>query len=201
MKRLSSVLLVLLVAGCPLAFAKDKSESFSCAVKFSIIQKDSLGNVQQGVKDKALKWIQNDLQKRFPDVCYVSPDQPVTVVFLITVQPATYHGTRVVDTSSTTKGTITDDEDGGSASYQGTTDSSTVVPVQFEYGKFTLSVQTMTSDKRVQVKHRFEQDGIYRTLYGIPLGGRGHHPQQALIEDAVKWIHAGGLQDPFQSTQ
>jgi hypothetical protein len=38
-------------------------------------------------------------------------------------------------------------------------------------------------------------------MYGVPLGGRGHHPVKALIEDAVKWLHAGGLEDPLQSVR
>lgn len=64
-----------------------------------------------------------------------------------------------------------------------------------------LTVQTMGDDGQPIVRHRFQQDGIYRTMYGIPLGERGHHPGKALIEDAVKWIHNGGLDDPRQSTR
>jgi hypothetical protein len=52
-----------------------------------------------------------------------------------------------------------------------------------------------------QVGIHVAQDGIYRTMYGIPLGGRGHHPEKALIEDAVKWMSAGGLSNPYQSAQ
>jgi hypothetical protein len=43
------------------------------------------------------------------------------------------------------------------------------------------------------VLHRFQQMGIYDTLYGIPLGGKGHHPAHAVIEEAAKWINSGGL--------
>jgi hypothetical protein len=35
----------------------------------------------------------------------------------------------------------------------------------------------------------------------IPLGGRGHYPEKALIEDAVKWLSKGGLNDPLQSAE
>jgi hypothetical protein len=43
------------------------------------------------------------------------------------------------------------------------------------------------------VLHRFQQRGIYHTLYGIPLGGKGHHPAHAVIEEAAEWINSGGL--------
>jgi hypothetical protein len=52
--------------------------------------------------------------------------------------------------------------------------SSTAVPYSFEYGKFTLTVETEAPDHSWTAHHRFEQDGIYSTMYGIPLGGRGH---------------------------
>ena len=55
--------------------------------------------------------------------------------------------------------------------------------------------------KKLVARHCFEQDGIYHALYGTPLDGRGHHSQQALIEDAAKWIHEGGLEDPLQSAE
>jgi hypothetical protein len=61
--------------------------------------------------------------------------------------------------------------------------------------------QTLNSNDKVTVNRRFAQDGIYRTMYGIPLGGRGHHPAKALIEGAVKWISAGGLSNSYQSAQ
>jgi hypothetical protein len=62
-----------------------------------------------------------------------------------------------------------------------------------------LTVETFGAEGKPVVRHRFQQNGIYNTMYGIPLGGRGHHPGKALIEDAVKWIHGGGLDDPLQS--
>ena len=64
-----------------------------------------------------------------------------------------------------------------------------------------LTVETFGDDGKPVVRRRFELNRIYRTMYGIPLGGRGHHPTKALIEDTVKWIHAGGLDDPAQSVR
>lgn len=64
-----------------------------------------------------------------------------------------------------------------------------------------LTIETFGADGKPVVRRKFQQDGIYRTMYGVPLGGRGHHPVKALIEDAVKWLHAGGLEDPLQSVR
>ena len=151
-----------------------------------------------------MKWADKDLEKKYPDVCYADPDPSVKTVFVITVTPATYHGTRVETNTNTTptSGTVTD-QDGNTATYQGTatTTTSTAVPYSFEYGKFMLTVETFGDDGKPIVRQRFQQNGIYHTMYGIPLGGRGHHPAKALIEDAVKWIHTGGLDDSLQSTR
>ncbi|MGA7967028.1 MAG: hypothetical protein WA800_16790 [Terriglobales bacterium] len=189
------------------AAAKNKDNGRPpCTTTYSVIQEDRLGNVQQGIsKSKDLKWANKDLEKKYPDVCYAAPDPSVKTVFLITVAPATYNGTRVVTTTDTTptSGTVTDTSGQQVGTYEGTqtSTSSTAVPYSFEYGKFVLTVETFGADGKPVVRRRFQQNGIYRTMYGVPLGGRGHHPAKALIEDAVKWIHAGGLDDPLQGVR
>jgi len=200
-------LLILILLAIPVgAAAKNKDNGRPpCATTYSVIQEDTLGNVQQGIsKSKDLKWADKDLEKKYPDVCYAAPDPSVKTVFVITVAPATYNGTKVVTNTDTTptSGTVTD-TDGNTATYQGTqtTTTSTAVPYSFEYGKFMLTVETFGADGKPVVRRRFQQNGIYRTMYGVPLGGRGHHPAKALIEDAVKWIHTGGLADSLQGVR
>ncbi len=199
-------LLILMLLAIPVgAAAKNKDNGRPpCATTYSVIQEDKLGNVQQGIsKSKDLKWAGKDLEKKYPDVCYAAPDPSIKTVFVITVAPATYNGTRVVTTTDTTptSGTVTDTSGQQVGTYEGTqtSTSSTAVPYSFEYGKFMLTVETFGADGKPAVRRRFQQNGIYRTMYGVPLGGRGHHPAKALIEDAVKWIHTGGLDDPLQS--
>jgi hypothetical protein len=201
-------LLILMLLAIPVgAAAKNKDNGRPpCATTYAVIQEDKLGNVQQGIsKSKDLKWADKDLEKKYPDVCYAAPDPSVKTVFVITVAPATYNGTRFVTTTDTTptSGTVTDTSGQQVGTYEGTqtSTSSTAVPYSFEYGKFMLTVETFDADGKPVVRRRFQQNGIYRTMYGVPLGGRGHHPAKALIEDAVKWIHAGGLDDPLQSTR
>jgi hypothetical protein len=197
------------------AKAKDNGRPH-CATVYTVIQQDTLGNVEQGLRDpKNVKWADKKLEKKYPDVCYALPDQKVKTVFVITVTPATYHGTRVLTDTTTnetpTSGTVTDTTPGSDTygqqvgTYEGTqtttSTSSTAVPYSFEYGKYMLTIETFGDDGKPVVRRRFAQNGIYHTMYGIPLGGRGHHPAKALIEDAVKWIHAGGLEDPTQSVR
>ena len=201
-------LLILILLAIPVgAAAKNKDNGRPpCATTYSVIQEDKLGNVQQGIsKSKDLKWADKDLEKKYPDVCYAAPDPSVKTVFVITVAPATYNGTRVVTTTDTTptSGTVTDTSGQQVGTYEGTqtSTSSTAVPYSFEYGKFMLTVETFGADGKPVVRRRFQQNGIYRTMYGVPLGGRGHHPAKALIEDAVKWIHTGGLADSLQGVR
>jgi len=204
---MSNRVLILMLLTIPVGVAAKNKDNgrLPCATTYSVIQEDTLGNVRQGIsKAKDLKWADKDLEKKYPDVCYAAPDPSVKTVFVITVAPATYNGTRVVTSTDTTptSGTVTD-TDGNTATYQGTqtTTSSTAVPYSFEYGKFMLTVETFGADGKPVVRRRFQQNGIYRTMYGVPLGGRGHHPAKALIEDAVKWIHTGGLADSLQGVR
>jgi hypothetical protein len=206
-------LVLLIVSTGASAKTKDNGRP-PCATVYTVVQRDTLGNVRQGISNpKNLKWADKELEKKYPDVCYAAPDQRPKTVFIITVTPATYHGTRVVTDTTTnqtpTSGTITDTTPGSDTygqqvgTYEGTqtstSTSSTAVPYSFDYGKFMLTVETFGDDGKPVVRQRFAQDGIYHTMYGIPLGGRGHHPAKALIEDAVKWIHNGGLNDPTQT--
>lgn len=181
---------------CTVAFAQS---SHPC-IQFSVITQDRLNNVKQGLSAEDQKWFKEKVEKKNRSVCYVDPAPGVSLVFVIIVTPDTYHGTRVITNTSTnsnpTSGTITDDE-GNTANYSGTqettTTTSTAVPYSFEYGIFTLSVERQQKDGSYFVLHRFQQKGIYRTLYGVPLGGKGHHPAHAVIEEAAEWINSGGL--------
>ena len=173
---------------------------------FTVVTRDKLGNVKEGLSADDVKWFQNGIAKEFPGVCYKAPAPTVPVVFFITVTPDVYHGTRVVQNQSAqsnpVSGTVTD-QSGNTSQVNGTVETtttrSTAVPYSVEYGIYTLSVERRRSDGQFDVAHRFQQKGLYNTLYGIPLGGKGHHPVHAVIEDAAKWVSRGGLADATQS--
>lgn len=202
---LGALVLAFVLCSAP-AMARKKQDQPSCTTKFSVVAVDKLKNVTQGLPDKDAQWFQKKIEKQYPDVCYAPPAPDVPIVFLITVAPAEYNGTRIVRNESTQEnpvsGTLTD-EDGNTSEISGTetttTATSTAVPYNFEYGIFTLAIETKDTDGKWMVRHRFQQSGIYNTLYGIPLGGRGHHPVHAVIEDAAKWVHEGGLTNPLES--
>ncbi len=171
-------LALLLISCIPLS-----AETSRSCIQFSVVMQDTLKNLKQGLSPDDQKWFREKVEKKNPSVCYVDPAPSVSLVFVIIVTPDTYHGTRVVTNTSTnsnpTNGTITD-QDGNTATYSGTQETtsttSTAVPYSFEYGIYTLSVERQQSDGSYVVLHRFQQRGIYHTLYGIPLGGKGHHP-------------------------
>jgi hypothetical protein len=168
----TKALLPLFVAAASIPGLAAKHEHQPCIINYSILEKDTLGNVNQGVsKPKNLKWLTENLEDKYPGVCYVPPDPSVKVVLVVIVTPATYHGTKIISNNETTNGTINAD-DGSSARYSGTTTSSTAVPYSFDYGKFQLTVETAGPNHTWIAHHRFALDGIYPTMYGIPLGGR-----------------------------
>ncbi len=197
----TGVLLSLVFIAVP-ALANQQKPPASCKTKFTVVREDALQNVTQGLPPKDVEWFQKKIQKKYPEVCYAAPGPDVPLVFYLTLTPDTYHGTRVVTQSqeSPVTGTVTD-TNGNTSQVSGTTTttSSTAVPYTVNYFIFTLSVETLQPDGKWQVRHRFSQRGLYNTYAGIPLGGRGHHPVHALVEDAAKWIQAGGLSDPLQA--
>ena len=189
--------------------AASTAQTPSACIPFTVVTQDKLKNVKEGLSPDDAKWFREKMAKKYPGVCYADPTPTASTVFYITITPDTYNGTRIVNQTSTqatpVSGTITDQNGNVSqvnGTEQTTTTSSTAVPYSFEYGIFTLTVQSRRSDGTFEVVQTFQQKGIYNTLYGIPLGGRGHHPAHAVIEDAVKWVNSGGLADQRQrSTQ
>ena len=149
-----------------------------------MVTKDKLDNIKQGLSAEDAKWFQKSISKKYPGACYAEPASTVPVVFFITVTPAVYHGTRVVRQTSThpdpVSGTVTE-QDGSTSQVNVTVDttttSSTAVPYSFDYGVFTLALERRRGDGKFDVLHRFQQKGIYSTLYGIPFGRQGSSPR------------------------
>jgi hypothetical protein len=169
-----------------------------------VVTVDTLKNLKQGSSPKDQEWFRKDVAKEYPGICYAPPSDAIRFVFYVTVSPATYHGTSIVRSQSRTdnpvSGTITN-EDGSTSQVNGTVQStsttSTAVPYSKDYGIYTLDLDRRMVDGKYEVAQRFRQKGLYSTMYGIPLGGKGHHPVHAVIEEATKWISAGGLSNPL----
>lgn len=161
-------------------------------VTFTIVSVDSLNNMKWGASNGDVHWITKKLEKKYPNVCYVNGVKGISAILLIRNTPAVYNGSKTVDENSTVS-----DEDGEQV---GTIDTDKQVPYSFRYSIYTLDVMKVGQNKKLIHVHTFQQRGIYHELYGIPLGGRGHHPEHAVIEDAAEWLSAGGLDDPTQGT-
>lgn len=199
-----------------------------CKVSYYVIQEDTLHNINQGLlavssttgtvsgseksPKKALKDAQNWLKKmakKYPDVCYVPANAQETVEFVIVTNRSIYHGTSVetrsspTSSSSTTTGTVTDDE-GNTASVDaqtdttGTTSSSVAVPYETPYNILTLTVERKKPDGHFEPLRRFQMNSLHPVVYGISFG-KGKHPIANVMEEAIKWIHEGGLSNPAQS--
>jgi len=179
-----------------------------CRVKFSAVYKDDLNNVQQGFGPKTLEWYEKKMTKKYPDVCY--DPGPAPVVLFFSSRPAVYHGVKKYSTTTTqdnpVHGTVTDNSPGSSTYGQevgevnGTVESSTTtehsVPYDVDYDRLYLSVEQEQSDGGWKVMHNFSGKTLHPTLYGICT--RNCRPSYALIENAVKWLHDGGLTDAKQ---
>lgn len=178
-----------------------------CKNRFSVVWKDQLGNIRQGLSAKDADWFQKKVAKKFPDVCYVSPTATPPLVLYITVSTGHYSGTRIDRHSEThsvpTSGTVRDATPGSDTYGQKigeiegetevTTTSTQAVPVSYDYPILTLSVLQKTNGEW-KGRHNFRRWGR-KALFCI----KGCGARRAVIEDAVKWIHSGGLVDPLQS--
>jgi hypothetical protein len=170
----------------------------SCKVLYSVLAEDTLGNVNQGLLEVAfhkkekdgLKWLVK-MYKKYPDVCYVAPGTRESLEFVIIATPAVYHGTRVE--TETHPITTTGNVDTGER-----TESSVAVPYEVNYNVFTLTVERKKADGHFEPLRRFQMPGLYRTVYFIPFG-KGRHPLTNVMEDAIKWIRAGGLNNPMET--
>lgn len=162
--------------------------SAQCKFTYSIVAKDVLNNATQGASPEMKKWLTEKMAKKYPDVCYREGAQPL--VFFISVKPAVYHGTTTV----TDRGTVEDSRTGNEIA---TVSTHQEVPEEVEYHKIFLSLEKSTDDGRFIVAHNFQGKTLQNTMYGFC--AHNCHPQQKLFEEAIKWLHDGGLSDPKQS--
>ena len=82
MTRWTALLTLLLVLGHN-TLAQSQSPTRNCKVRFTVVRKDVLNNVQQGLAKDDLKWMQTKMAQKYPELCYVPPDSSVRVVFYV----------------------------------------------------------------------------------------------------------------------
>lgn len=204
-------LLLTLLVPLSLLIPASSQPSPQCKIQFSVLRKDALNNIQQGLVGDDLKWMQTKMAQKYPDLCYVSPTPSVPVVFFISLLKDTYHGTRTVSETHTNQGTMegtVTDTTVGSGTYgqqvgtvsgttQNTTTSDREVPYSFPYTVLTLSVETPESDGTWKVRHNFQNNNLQYQIARIGVTNR--HPYHSLIEQAMQWVHSGGLDNATRS--
>jgi hypothetical protein len=190
---------VLSVIVVPILFACSvSSQTQNCTIHFSVVWKDQLNNIKQGLSPNDTKWFQKKIAKKYPGICYDSGAAPV--VFFVSTKLSTYQGTQVVTSahSNPVDGTITD-PNGNMSTVRGTEDTrtQTAVPYSVGYEDMILSLEVKQPDGTWKVRHNFTHNTLGNAYYGIKVSNR--HPTQELVEQAIKWIYDGGLTDPRQS--
>jgi hypothetical protein len=187
------------------ASAHTKENDAPCKVDFSVVTKDQLGNIKQGLSEKQSGEIAKNLAKKYPGVCYVAPAHGVPLVFLVTISTATHHGTET-DTDTSTQnvpvhGEVRDEYSQPIGTYDGTvavtTTTESTVPVQFDYQIELLSIEQAQTDGTYKVLHRLQHKSPCPISARVCLADL--HPFESLIEDGAKWLYQGGLNDPLQS--
>lgn len=201
---MKNVTIFLLLASA--AFAQSPSP---CKVTFDVVTKDDLNNYKQGLSPKAHEWFQKKMRKKYPDICYSQDAVPIVLFF--SAKPATYHGVHTYSTTTTqsnpVQGTVTDTTPGSptygqevgqvSGSIDTTSTTEHAVPYDVDYDMLFVSIEEAQSDGTWKVRHNFSGKTLHPTLYGFCT--RNCHPTYALIEDAVRWLHEGGLSDVRQA--
>jgi len=177
------------------AFAQS---SQPCRVTFSVVRKDSVGNLLTGFRPETKEWFQKKMAKKFPDVCYSEGDTDTVLFFSAT--PAVFHGVHEYSTSNTTsaptQGTITDTTPGSptygqqigttEGTVQTTTTTEHQVPYEVDYDRLHLTIEVKIVDKWKSVES-FDGRTLHPTFYGVCT--RNCHPNHSMIEEAVKYLH------------
>lgn len=201
MTRIISICLLALFAPVLQGQTPQADAPSSCKVLYSMIEEDTLHNVNQGLlasgfsEKDGLKWLKK-MYKKYPDVCYVTPNTKESIVFVIIATPAEYHGALIENKShnvTDSNGQAERDDSGNTIQ----TTSSVAVPYQVNYSSFTLTVERKLAEGHFESLRRFRVEGLYHWAYGLSWG-KGKHPVENVMEDAIKWIHQGGLNNPAQ---
>ncbi len=146
-----------------------------CSLKFSLAERDTLGNVNVGFSPDGQKWFKKDVSKHYPNICYTEQKPNVGIWFYISISTQTQE--------SATATTRTSPNGAG-----GTTSDTTVSPKAIEYPVYTLKIGRFHNGS-LEVLRTFQ-----RTKAGSANGtvsGFVHsfgNPEHDVIMDGVKWL-------------
>lgn len=180
-----AALALLAVAGtalAPAATAVTPASAAACKVQFSVVQEDTLGNINAGFSKKKLKWYEHHLAKKYPAVCYIAPG-PSDSLFL-------YFG------AASGLAYFTTGRVGASGSYTAST-----LPTRRT--AWTLSIIQRQANGHWQVRCRFAPKISRKRLFLViatdGLGAIGLSQRKSIFTQAIKWLATGGLTDPMET--
>jgi hypothetical protein len=183
----------------------------SCRTTFSVVYKDELNNIRQGLPETEEKEVRKATAKRYPELCYVAPGPSASVVFFVATASEKYQSTETQTSSQTvpTQGTVTDAE-GNTSTLEGTSRVTTTetVPVERTRQILTLFIERPQPGGSYKLAHTVQEVGCHaggkQAAAAVATAGWSAlfakcHSRRIVIEDAMNWIHSGGLTDPLQT--
>jgi hypothetical protein len=173
----------------------------TCKVTFAVVRKDEAGDLLNGFRPKTLEWFEKKMVKKYPGVCYSEDAANATVVLFFSAIPAVYHGVRTISTTDTSNspvnGSITDNNGQQVGTIDGTVATTTTttsnVPYEVDYERLHLAIEYKFSDGWKPVES-FDGKTLHPTFYGFCT--RNCHPNNSMIEDAIKYLQGSGLKTP-----
>ncbi len=140
----------------------------ACLVRFSVAERDVLGNINQGLSADGLKWYESKLAKKYPNVCYVDQKEPSGIWLFISISSGPDDSATAVTTS------------------RGNTSTTTIQPGVGSY--YTLKVTRMESGKP-EVLRTFQRSKSSNTGGSVTgLIKSMQNPEHDVISNAVQWL-------------
>lgn len=149
--------------------------SVSCKIKFSLAERDTLGNVNVGFDSNEQKWFEKKVEKQYPTICYADQKTNEGIWFYISVS------TQNQDSATATTRTTPD-------GIGGTTSRTTVIPQTRTYPVYTLKIGRF-HDGKLEVLRTFQRtkaSSYSGTVIGL-VGSFGN-PEHNVILDGVNWL-------------
>lgn len=84
-----SITLGFVCLSVPAQEAQTQKTTVPCSIKFSLAERDALGNINIGFSSDGQKWFEKKLSKKYPNVCYAKQEPNAGIWFLISVSTQT----------------------------------------------------------------------------------------------------------------
>jgi len=156
-----------------------QKKSAPCTLKFSIAQRDALGNVDLGLNTDDQKWLDKKVLKHYPDICYADQKANVGIWFYIAVS------TQSQQSATATTNTYPNG-DGSATSHTRVTPQTTTYPVYtLKIGQFhDGDLEALRTFQRTKTPSNGTLTGLVSSF---------SNPEHDVILDAVEWLESSGI--------